>query len=118
MSDGGAWIPHLGGFTSVQPDFIHADDEKQPTQISDPCCNSPFECIYLKPDHLTCIEMLDRTCHFFSCVAPVFIVQWLFDEEQLKVENIYMGGQSLSEEQWQYIQNLGKEIKNSLRDVT
>lgn len=54
----------------------------------------------------------------FSCVAPVFIVQWLFDEEQLKVENIYMGGQSLSEEQWQYIQNLGKEIKNSLRDVT
>ncbi|MEQ2184050.1 hypothetical protein GOODEAATRI_003932 [Goodea atripinnis] len=24
---------------------------------------------------------------------------WLFDEEQLRVENIYMGGQSLSEEQ-------------------
>lgn len=50
--------------------------------------------------------------------APVFIVQWLFDEEQLRVENIYIGGQSMSEEQWQYIQNLGLELKNSLRDVT
>lgn len=45
-------------------------------------------------------------------------MQWLFDEEQLKVENIYMGSQSLSEEQWQYIQNLGKEVKNSLRHTT
>lgn len=45
-------------------------------------------------------------------------MQWLFDEEQLRVENIYMGGQSLSEEQWQYIQNLGRELKISLRDVT
>lgn len=51
-------------------------------------------------------------------IAPVFIVQWLFDEEQLRVENIYIGGQSMSEEQWQYIQNLGLELKNSLRDVT
>lgn len=68
---------------------------------------------------LTWIEILDHTCHFFfPCVAPVFIVQWLFDEEQLKVENIYMGAQSLSEEQWQYFQNLGKEFKNSLRDIT
>lgn len=46
--------------------------EKQPTQISDPCCNSPFECIYLKPDHLTCIEILDCTCHFFLCSACVY----------------------------------------------
>uniref|UniRef100_A0A7N8XYV4 Notum pectinacetylesterase 2 n=1 Tax=Mastacembelus armatus TaxID=205130 RepID=A0A7N8XYV4_9TELE len=50
--------------------------------------------------------------------SPLFVVQWLFDEEQLRVENIYMGGQSMSEEQWQYIQNLGRELKNSLRDVT
>uniref|UniRef100_H3D3E3 Notum pectinacetylesterase 2 n=1 Tax=Tetraodon nigroviridis TaxID=99883 RepID=H3D3E3_TETNG len=55
---------------------------------------------------------------YSTLTSPVFVVQWLFDEEQLKVENIYMGGQSLSEEQWQYIQNLGKEIKNSLQDVT
>ncbi|KAF3843968.1 hypothetical protein F7725_016016 [Dissostichus mawsoni] len=50
--------------------------------------------------------------------SPLFVMQWLFDEEQLRVENIYMGGHSLSEEQWQYIQNLGRELKNSLRDVT
>ncbi|CAJ1053839.1 carboxylesterase notum2 [Xyrichtys novacula] len=50
--------------------------------------------------------------------SPLFVVQWLFDEEQLRVENIFMGGQSLSEEQWQYIRNLGRLLKNSLRDVT
>lgn len=78
MSDGGAWIPRLGGFISVQPDIIHADDEKQPTQISDPRCKSPFESIYLKPNHLTCIEILDRTCHFFLCSACVYcaVVVW------------------------------------------
>ncbi|XP_055367666.1 carboxylesterase notum2 [Betta splendens] len=54
---------------------------------------------------------------YSTLTSPVFVVQWLFDEEQLRVENIYMGGQSLSEEQWQYIQNLGGEIKGSLRDV-
>ncbi|XP_047669841.1 carboxylesterase notum2 [Tachysurus fulvidraco] len=50
--------------------------------------------------------------------SPLFVVQWLFDEEQLRVENIYVGGQSLSEQQWTYMQNLGKELKNSLKDVT
>lgn len=50
--------------------------------------------------------------------APLFVVQWLFDEEQLRVENIYMGSPSLSEQQWTYMQNLGKELKNSLKDVT
>ncbi|XP_076869773.1 carboxylesterase notum2 [Brachyhypopomus gauderio] len=50
--------------------------------------------------------------------TPLFVVQWLFDEEQLRVENIYVGGQSLSEQQWTYMQNLGKELKNSLKDVT
>ncbi|XP_054461092.1 carboxylesterase notum2 [Anoplopoma fimbria] len=55
---------------------------------------------------------------YSTLTSPLFVVQWLFDEEQLRVENIYMGGQSLSEEQWQYIQNLGRELKISLRDVT
>ncbi len=54
----------------------------------------------------------------YSFLAPLFVVQWLFDEEQLRVENIYMGGQSLSEQQWTYMQNLGKEFKNSLKDVS
>lgn len=55
---------------------------------------------------------------FVFSAAPLFVVQWLFDEEQLKVENIYIGRQHMSNEQWQYIQNLGRELKNSLRDVT
>uniref|UniRef100_A0A7N6AGJ9 Notum, palmitoleoyl-protein carboxylesterase n=1 Tax=Anabas testudineus TaxID=64144 RepID=A0A7N6AGJ9_ANATE len=55
---------------------------------------------------------------YSTLTSPVFVVQWLFDEEQLRGENIYVGGQSLSEEQWQYIQNLGSELKNSLSDVT
>lgn len=58
-----------------------------------------------------------KNCFVFFA-APLFVVQWLFDEEQLRVENIYVGGQSLSEQQWTYMQNLGKELKNSLRDVT
>ncbi|KAM9314957.1 carboxylesterase notum2 [Pholidichthys leucotaenia] len=55
---------------------------------------------------------------YSTLTSPLFVVQWLFDEEQLRVENIYMGAHSLSEEQWQYIRNLGTELKNSLRDVT
>ncbi|XP_076001873.1 carboxylesterase notum2 [Genypterus blacodes] len=55
---------------------------------------------------------------YSTLTSPLFVVQWLFDEEQLRVENIYMGGQALSEQQWVYIQNLGKELKNSLQVVT
>lgn len=55
---------------------------------------------------------------YSTMTSPLFVVQWLFDEEQLRVENIYMGGQHMSQEQWQYIQNLGRELKNSLSDVT
>uniref|UniRef100_A0A8C5H4E3 Carboxylesterase notum2-like n=1 Tax=Gouania willdenowi TaxID=441366 RepID=A0A8C5H4E3_GOUWI len=55
---------------------------------------------------------------YSTLTSPLFVVQWLYDEEQLRVENIYMGGQSLSEEQWQYVQNLGTQVKTSLGDVT
>ncbi|XP_061686210.1 carboxylesterase notum2 [Syngnathoides biaculeatus] len=55
---------------------------------------------------------------YSTLTSPLFVVQWLFDEEQLRVENIYIGGQHMSNEQWQYVQNLGRELKNSLRDVT
>uniref|UniRef100_A0A8C6LFU2 Notum pectinacetylesterase 2 n=1 Tax=Nothobranchius furzeri TaxID=105023 RepID=A0A8C6LFU2_NOTFU len=54
---------------------------------------------------------------YSTLTSPLFIVQWLFDEEQLRGENIFLGAHSLSEEQWQYIQNLGLELKTSLRDL-
>ncbi|XP_014842076.1 PREDICTED: palmitoleoyl-protein carboxylesterase notum1a-like [Poecilia mexicana] len=49
--------------------------------------------------------------------SPVFVVQWLFDEAQLTVDNIHLTGQPLHEAQWSYIQNLGQELRSTLRDV-
>uniref|UniRef100_A0A8D2ZXP9 Uncharacterized protein n=1 Tax=Scophthalmus maximus TaxID=52904 RepID=A0A8D2ZXP9_SCOMX len=49
--------------------------------------------------------------------SPVFVVQWLFDEAQLTVDNIHLMGQPVHEGQWKYIQNLGQELRSTLRDV-
>lgn len=49
--------------------------------------------------------------------APVFVVQWLFDEAQLTVDNVHLTGQPLQEGQWLYIQTLGRELRETLRDV-
>ena len=51
------------------------------------------------------------------CSGPVFVVQWLFDEAQLTVDNIQLTGQPVQEGQWRYIQNLGIELRNTLKDV-
>ncbi|XP_051967491.1 palmitoleoyl-protein carboxylesterase notum1a-like [Xyrauchen texanus] len=48
---------------------------------------------------------------------PVFVVQWLFDEAQLTADNIHLTGQTLQEGQWRYIQNLGNELRNTLKNV-
>ena len=44
-------------------------------------------------------------------------MQWLFDEAQLTVDNIHLMGQPVQEGQWRYIQNLGIELRNTLKDV-
>ncbi|MCI4383241.1 hypothetical protein PGIGA_G00024200 [Pangasianodon gigas] len=49
--------------------------------------------------------------------SPVFVVQWLFDEAQLTVDNIHLTGQPVQQGQWRYIQNLGIELRNTLKDV-
>ncbi|XP_048871491.1 inactive palmitoleoyl-protein carboxylesterase notum1b [Brienomyrus brachyistius] len=49
--------------------------------------------------------------------SPVFVVQWLFDEAQLTVDNIHLTGQPVQEGQWRYIENLGNELRNTLKDV-
>uniref|UniRef100_A0A3P8T7D7 Notum, palmitoleoyl-protein carboxylesterase n=1 Tax=Amphiprion percula TaxID=161767 RepID=A0A3P8T7D7_AMPPE len=54
---------------------------------------------------------------FPTLKSPVFVVQWLFDEAQLTVDNIHLTGQPVHEGQWRYIQNLGQELRNTLRDV-
>uniref|UniRef100_A0A3Q3WBK8 Notum, palmitoleoyl-protein carboxylesterase n=1 Tax=Mola mola TaxID=94237 RepID=A0A3Q3WBK8_MOLML len=54
---------------------------------------------------------------FPSIKSPVFVVQWLFDEAQLTVDNIQLTGQPVQEGQWRYIQNLGIELRNTLKDL-
>ncbi|XP_036078586.1 palmitoleoyl-protein carboxylesterase NOTUM isoform X2 [Rousettus aegyptiacus] len=49
--------------------------------------------------------------------CPVFVVQWLFDEAQLAVDNVHLTGQPVQEGQWLYIQNLGRELRSTLKDV-
>ncbi|KAM7393837.1 hypothetical protein PAMP_020676 [Pampus punctatissimus] len=49
--------------------------------------------------------------------CPVFVVQWLFDEAQLTVDNIHLTGQPVHEGQWRYIQSLGQELRSTLRDI-
>ncbi|XP_062869221.1 inactive palmitoleoyl-protein carboxylesterase notum1b [Trichomycterus rosablanca] len=50
--------------------------------------------------------------------SPVFVVQWLFDEAQLTVDNIHLTGQPVQESQWRYIQNLGIDLRNTLRNLS
>ncbi|XP_036443174.1 inactive palmitoleoyl-protein carboxylesterase notum1b [Colossoma macropomum] len=54
---------------------------------------------------------------FPTLKSPVFVVQWLFDEAQLTVDNVHLTGQPVQEGQWRYIQNLGIELRNTLKDI-
>ncbi|KAF6095857.1 notum, palmitoleoyl-protein carboxylesterase [Phyllostomus discolor] len=50
--------------------------------------------------------------------CPVFVVQWLFDEAQLIVDNAYLNGPPVQEGQWLYIQNIGRELRHTFKDVS
>uniref|UniRef100_A0A8C2ZQ77 Notum, palmitoleoyl-protein carboxylesterase n=1 Tax=Cyclopterus lumpus TaxID=8103 RepID=A0A8C2ZQ77_CYCLU len=54
---------------------------------------------------------------FPTLKSPVFVMQWQYDEAQLTVDNIHLTGQPVNEGQWRYIQNLGQELRSTLRDV-
>ena len=47
--------------------------------------------------------------------AVVFVVQHLFDEAQITADNV---GAPLHRDQWQYIHNLGLDMKNTLANVS
>ncbi|KAM9769183.1 inactive palmitoleoyl-protein carboxylesterase notum1b [Menidia menidia] len=47
--------------------------------------------------------------------SPVFVVQWLFDEAQLAVDNVHLTGPLRG--QWSYIQELGENLRSTLRDA-
>ncbi|XP_066291598.1 palmitoleoyl-protein carboxylesterase NOTUM-like isoform X2 [Branchiostoma lanceolatum] len=47
--------------------------------------------------------------------APLFVIQWLFDEAQMIVNNV---GTPVDKEQWNYIHNLGVDLRKTLTNVT
>ncbi|KAK7605237.1 hypothetical protein V9T40_007095 [Parthenolecanium corni] len=47
--------------------------------------------------------------------VPLFVFQWLFDEVQMKVENV---GTPVTKQQWEYIHTMGEILRNSFQNVT
>jgi hypothetical protein len=47
--------------------------------------------------------------------APVFVVQHLFDEAQITVNNV---GPPVKKSQWQYIHRIGQDMKTTLSNVS
>jgi hypothetical protein len=47
--------------------------------------------------------------------APVFVIQHLFDEAQITVDNV---GTPVRREQWQYIHDVGRDMRLTLRNVS
>ncbi|XP_056389900.1 palmitoleoyl-protein carboxylesterase notum2-like [Hyla sarda] len=54
---------------------------------------------------------------YTSMKTPIFVVQWLYDVEQLRIENIQPDFQFMTANQWNNIQSIGRELKKSLREV-
>jgi len=47
--------------------------------------------------------------------TPLFVFQWVFDEAQMIADNV---GAPVSKAQWNYIHQLGQELRNSLANVS
>lgn len=80
-------------------------------------CVHVCACVFIVVPQVTMMYLVTTSyvCVYFP--GPVFVVQWLFDEAQLTVDNIHLTGQPVQEGQWRYIQNLGNELRNTLKDV-
>ena len=89
-------------------------------------CNEPFfgewACEIKKNIYICFTDF-----HFSFLLAPVFIVQYLFDEAQILANNLinqnklmnYNGSNELlSKEQWEYLYKLGEKVKQTLDNVT
>ena len=50
----------------------------------------------------------------FIVLAPVFVVQHLFDEAQIAADNV---GTPTKKEQWTYIHHLGHDMRHTLLNV-
>lgn len=52
---------------------------------------------------------------FFYVTVPLFVFQWLYDEVQMKAENV---GTPVTKQQWEYIHTMGEILRNSFQNVT
>jgi hypothetical protein len=48
-------------------------------------------------------------------LAPLFVFQWLFDEAQMRADNV---GAPVTPQQWDYIHEMGGALRKSLENVT
>ncbi|KAK3089800.1 hypothetical protein FSP39_006629 [Pinctada imbricata] len=118
--------------------FIDDIPQFRTSKCSEPLSCSPVDGIKLGyrlwngrvPDR--CKESNPWLCYFGyrmypTLKTPVFIVQYLFDEAQIMVNNLidqsylmtYNGNDALfSKEQWEYLYRLGEQVKNTLENVS
>lgn len=47
--------------------------------------------------------------------TPLFVVQWLFDEAQLAADNV---ASPTNRAQWDYVHELGQQLRHSLQNVS
>lgn len=58
------------------------------------------------------------TVYVVSGSGPTFVVQYLFDQAQLMLNNADVTGHRMTEGRWNYIHSLGQESKNMLQNMT
>ena len=60
----------------------------------------------------------------FRVSAPLYVIQYLFDEAQIHVDNVFdqirsdSSASLVSKEQWDYLHKLGQEVRNTLENVS
>lgn len=47
--------------------------------------------------------------------GPTFVVEWLFDQTQMRPFNVYMSGHLITEGQWNDVHSTGQEMKNTVQ---
>ncbi|XP_015599899.1 palmitoleoyl-protein carboxylesterase NOTUM isoform X2 [Cephus cinctus] len=50
-----------------------------------------------------------------TLTAPLFVFQWLFDEEQMSADNV---GAPVTKQQWDYIHKMGDSLRQTFENVT
>ena len=61
---------------------------------------------------------------FYHFSAPLYVIQYLFDEAQILVDNVFeqirsdSSASTVSKEQWNYLHKLGQEVRNTLENVS